>query len=255
MEIRQTWEPDAAEREAILSLVNICNTFDSIHQSYPFEEGTRHFLLYGNSGELYSVLALFFSAADLCECTAFTLPGKRRRGYFSQLFDASLTFLEDKETEEGAGYDLLFVVSPGCGDTVQVLNALLAEYDYSEYIMERNLTAGDCSPSGLTLDFPEAGQTTGQTTRQITATFGGTKAASCRIEISQACAFLYEVEVTEKLRNQGIGTRFLLELFTRLRETGIRSVRLQVTSTNLAAMALYKKTGFRIIETLSYYLY
>ena len=36
---------------------------------------------------------------------------------------------------------------------------------------------------------------------------------------------------------------------------GIRTLTLQVSGQNLGALALYKKTGFRIRDTLSYYLY
>jgi ribosomal protein S18 acetylase RimI-like enzyme len=47
----------------------------------------------------------------------------------------------------------------------------------------------------------------------------------------------------------------LEKLFALLAAAGIKKVILQVSGDNAAALALYKKTGFRITETLSYYLY
>ena len=38
-------------------------------------------------------------------------------------------------------------------------------------------------------------------------------------------------------------------------DLGLNSLTLQVSGKNLPALGLYEKTGFRIAETLSYYLY
>ena len=66
---------------------------------------------------------------------------------------------------------------------------------------------------------------------------------------------LHQVEILPNLRNHGYGTVMICCLLDYLAETPIRKVSLQVSGENFPAMALYKKTGFQIAETLSYYLY
>ena len=247
MELSQTWELSHAQKAQVHSLVTICNTHDSIHLGYPLEEDTKHFLLYDNSGRLVSALGLFFSGPDCCECTAFTRPDCRKKGYFSLLLDAALAFLNELEAAGQEEYDLLFPVTPDCKAALGMLKALQAEYVYSEYIMERALGSERNPDSGLTLRFQENGL--------CAAYLDGRPVGSCRIDRQASSVFLYEVEILEPLRGQGLGTRLMESLFYQLSQTGAGLLRLQVSSANQAAMALYKKTGFRICETLSYYLY
>lgn len=65
--------------------------------------------------------------------------------------------------------------------------------------------------------------------------------------------YLYEVEVDEKKRNQGIATGCLTELFKKLAAEGAVTVYLQVGSYNEPALHLYEKLGFKITEELCYY--
>lgn len=246
MKTKQTWTLNEEEKNQIHYLETICSSHDSIKLSYPLEDGTCHFLLFDDDGSVLSALSLFFSWEDCCECTAFTLPQKRGQGCFTRLFDLALSFLEEKEEKEHAGYDLLFVVSPGCQDTMNVLDALGAEYDYSEYIMELKLEKS-APDSLIQIELQKNGLCIGLLNQQVIG--------SCRLDYGNKSACLYEMEIKEAFRNQGFGTGFLHTLFSCLIEKGIHTLRLQVTSTNEAAMALYKKTGFHICETLSYYLY
>ncbi|MBT9779145.1 GNAT family N-acetyltransferase [Clostridium sp. MCC353] len=247
MKTKQTWTLSEEEKIQIRSVVTSCCGHDSTRLSYPLEEGARHFLLFDDDGSLISALSLFFSWEDCCECTAFTLPEKRGQGCFSQLFDLALSWLEEKEEKEDAGYDLLFVTSPGCRETMNVLNAIGAEYDYSEYMMERAIKKETEPEDPIHLEFQEDGLCLGLLNHQLIG--------SCRLDYGCGSACLYEMEIKEPFRNQGLGTRFLWSLFPRLMENGILILRLQVTSANKAALSLYKKTGFHICETLSYYLY
>lgn len=75
--------------------------------------------------------------------------------------------------------------------------------------------------------------------------------------------YLYEVEVDEAVRNQGIATACLKELFVTLsretagnQDTGRKQVKilLQVGSYNEPAVHLYEKLGFEIYEELCYYV-
>ena len=61
--------------------------------------------------------------------------------------------------------------------------------------------------------------------------------------------------VRPALRRRGIGSRALSHVLAFLAREGVRLVFLHVSGNNLPAVSLYKKAGFRIAETLSYYLY
>ena len=76
--------------------------------------------------------------------------------------------------------------------------------------------------------------------------------------------YLYGFEVEESCRGKGYGTKFLSTVLARLLNgsagaaadnTAPRPVLLQVSGGNAPALTLYKKTGFRITETLCCYLY
>ena len=59
-------------------------------------------------------------------------------------------------------------------------------------------------------------------------------------------AYLFDIEVREDLRGQGLGRRALELAEAKLRELGARSVGLNVFGYNHAARALYEKMGYQI---------
>lgn len=65
--------------------------------------------------------------------------------------------------------------------------------------------------------------------------------------------YLYEVEVSQEHRNQGIATACLAELVQVLSKEIPVTLYLQVGSYNEPAVHLYKKMGFEIAEELCYY--
>ena len=67
--------------------------------------------------------------------------------------------------------------------------------------------------------------------------------------------YLYGFEIREGQRGQGLGTSLLIKVLSFLAEREPLPVTLQVSGSNGPALSLYKKTGFRITETLSRYLY
>ncbi len=96
---------------------------------------------------------------------------------------------------------------------------------------------------------------------ELTVSFQGTEGmascphVSCLLSAHGSSVYLYQLLTEEAFRGQGRALAFLHHLFPRLKALGFSSVRLQVSGENLPAMALYKKTGFHITETLSFYLY
>lgn len=254
MHIINTHTLTIEQKKQIDELVLACCRNDGIRLSYPLdlsEKDGEHFLLKGPDQKLLGILGIVFYDSDTAECSAFVHPHYRRQGYFSRLLDRALTACGET--------DLLFPVSEACSDTMAVLRSIGAELDYREHQMELLITPEsipDCTASALTLK-PSA--ITGEDTLwQLTHSPApdAPPMGACRtFLVSEGCVCLHQVEILPQLRGKGCGTAMLRLLLPRLSRQGIRRVILQVTDHNAPAMALYKKTGFRITETLSYYLY
>lgn len=250
------------QSEEIKSLTACGCKPDSHSFSYPCsEEGCHHYLLYRSAADhsgspsLVSVLAVI-PFSEEAECIAFTRPDCRVQGYFSALFKQALKDFED--------FDILFPVTETCPDTLAALNALGAEPDMTELQMELDLSTVLPSHPSLfsnTCLLSEADPTASFC--QWTLCSGDTNATapllhlgSCQTSpVSSCCLCLHHVEILPKFRGQGYGTALLVHLISALKQQGILRLILQVSGDNQAALALYKKQGFRTTETLTYYLY
>lgn len=242
------------QKESIQQLVSACCLHDGISLSYPTDldtEGCEHYLLTAPDQTLLGALCLIFFDDNTAECSAFVHPRHRRQGCFSRLFDLALDSCEES--------DILFPVSERCPDTIAVLRALSAEFDYREHQMELSLTpeAVSGSHAALPLVMDAAAHQEDTLWSFLYPGVPGTPTVgSCRtLPVSETCVCLHHVKVLPQFRGLGYGTSMLQLLLPRLYQQGIHKVILQVTDDNAPAMALYKKTGFRITETLSYYLY
>ena len=272
------------QRQDIRLLVELCCRHDNIRLSYPVDEesgedineengsgimhfpGPRHWLCYGEDGVLKSALALVYYQDSLVECSAFTHPDFRRQGLFSRLLGCAVDTTETVDC--GGDCDILFTVSGHCPDTAAVLQALDAELASEEYQMELELAEGmygdmilAAAPSCLLRnacpdpDLDGSADTVWELSR-IADDGSSALLGSCRtFMVSDACVCLHHVEIRPQYRGQGFGYALICRLMPLLFKEGVRRVILQVSGSNKAALALYKKTGFRITETLSLYLY
>lgn len=263
MNIIKTSTPSKDQLAALDGLAQSCCAHDQIRLSYPTEDcgdGCRHYLLYTEEGALAAALALIFLDDGFAECSAFTHPDFRRRGFFRCLLHAA--------TEEYEDCDILFAVLESCADTMAVLAALGAEPESREYQMELELEPegtleNETYPGRPHLHISQApaplsgeDATASPTTSWLLYEEEKTAVGQCLITpVSPSCACLHHLEITAALRCQGYGSAFLSLLLPRLAASGFRKIILQVSGDNPAALALYKKTGFRLTETLSYYCY
>lgn len=257
--VADTRQLSESQIDEVQHLAGLCCRHDRISLSYPAAEsgGARHWLVYDESGMLIAALGLVYYDDTLAECTPFTHPAFRRRGLFSRLLKLALENCED--------CDILFPVSGNCPDTAAVLEALGAEPASREYQMETELAgaaaekAGACTDaeSRFFLDTAKHSEDLEQTVWRLFLTASpDVPWGTCRTSlIADSCVCLHHVEILPQFRRQGCGTALMKLLFSALQEKSIRRVILQVSGDNEAALALYKKTGFRITETLSYYLY
>lgn len=265
----------------VQQLVMLCCRHDQISLSYPVtgavgEEASRHWLIYEDSGMLIAILGLVYYEDALAECTAFTHPAFRCQGLFEELLDLALEYCEER--------DILFPVSGSCPDTSAALQALSAELDFQEFQMEIELTASLAEntlphqgsdfhftlkknipePSLPDISAPDLSENPEHADLDTWLLFSDaapdmpckTACGTCQTSpVSDSCVCLHHVEILPQFRRQGCGTALIQMLLSSLYQNGIRRVILQVSGDNTAALALYKKTGFRITETLSYYLY
>ncbi len=222
------------------------------------EEADHYWLLEEKKSGILSFLAAYRMDEDVWECCAFTLPEYRRRGYFSVLLE---TACSEEALEE---CDLYFAADHRCPAALKTLTALGAEPAWEEYMMELAVdrAAADPAPSQhpypLTLtDIPSFRKDIRETitVQAFLPSESDHPAGVCCLDLKGPEVYLYSLEIRKQLRGRGLGTAFLTALFPLLARKGYRTLSLQVSGENSAAMALYKKTGFRIRETLSYYLY
>ena len=82
----------------------------------------------------------------------------------------------------------------------------------------------------------------------------GMLVGTCAVLTMDKELYLYAFQIREDFRGKGYGKEFLLGMLRLLSDMGTRVV-IQVSGQNYIARNLYKKTGFRTTESLSYYLY
>lgn len=251
--------------ESVRRLSDCCHIHDGISLSYPLlsEEGASdHYMILDSQGMVLSALALVPFDSSTMECSAFTHPSHRRKGFFSRLLTLALKTLN----ERGIDSDILFPVSGHCRDTLAALDALGAEFSGREYVMEQvlssislkeyrseNLRFRILPPNHILAPNAFWSFVPDDIDRHSSCPV---PAGSCLTSpVSPSCLCLHHVEIVPSLRGQGLGTRMVNLLLSHLVHEGITRVVLQVSGDNLPALSLYKKTGFRITETLSYYLY
>lgn len=241
-------------------LTAVCHHHDQNDLSYPLEEtDITHFLAYLPDGTLAACLALISYEENLAECCAFTHPDFRNQGIFSQLLEEGLSHIPDS--------DLLFAVSESCQDTVKTLEALGAEKESEELMMECDLASSSCIPVtqtgtsfGNTLHSGFARSDSFSLKQNSGSEFclykGDFLLGTAFAEpVSEGTVCLHHVEILPKYRHQGFGTVFFTLLLPALASQGFQTAILQVAGDNMPAIALYKKTGFSVTKTLSYYFY
>lgn len=253
MNLIRTNAPDALQTANLSFLQDTCNKLDHISITFPLEEDCICYLLYENDC-LLSALITFFRDCETMECYACTLPTHRRNGHFTQLLDELVNDYPDIE--------LVFPVYDNCPDTANTLKALEATFWYQEHFMELTITR--LKKSGFLKEDVDLNTITITSKRddlnnQICYQFTKDQMliGTCYLEIQKDCAYFYGFEISEPVRGQGLGGECLslfLTHYVSMPENKER-IYLQVSGQNLPAMTLYKKAGFIIQESLSYYLY
>lgn len=239
-----------SQEACLKQLVSLCVKKDSLTLSCPLDAGL--FWLAFSGEQLVSCLAAYELKEDVWECCGFTHPEFRHQGFFSGLLDEACK--SGGALEEA---DLYFAVDGHCPEALQVLAHLEAEHAYDEFMMEYTLkpvkeTAFPSFPDfSLSIEKAVSEGNAGQ----AHGFFQGLPAGSCFLAPQKSRIYLYGLEILQHLRGQGLGSRFMQLLIPELGNMGFHTLKLQVSGENTAALSLYKKTGFCITQTLSYFLY
>lgn len=258
MEIIQTKTLSKEQKTEILALMKKLKNAQGLTLSFPFEDASSFYLLYQStqlSKELVSVLSLVLpeeSDSDFpAECAAFTAPDHQKRRYFSTLFQAA--------EEEFDDYDLLFYIDNTNEGALKALESIEAEWDFNECRMDYSLSSTPIPKLSKVPTLVFKAETSAETGDLLMTVFDGTgqetKIGTAHASLSGHHACLYSFEILEEYRHLGYGSEAMLLFLDFLQNTGAETVFLHVSGENEVALHLYEKTGFRITETLSCYLY
>lgn len=125
----------------VRTLLDACRDYEPITLTPPmtadscFQPGLPCFYLLYENNELVSFLSLFLPDPYYGEAMGFTHPMARQRGYFKQLWNEALIKLDDYIED----MELLFVIDGNSADALAALDAMEGEYQYSEYILEKEM--------------------------------------------------------------------------------------------------------------------
>jgi len=240
-------ELNLSQKKQIQSILDASAELEPVTISFPMDDADLY-ALYEIDGHLRSAAAFTKEDEETFECCAFTAPDYRRQGLFAELLDSVMDELPEDTR-------FLFYTDHNSKDALLTLSAYKAECIMEEHMMELDaanisslsITATDSSDHSLTMDeqFPDD-----------TRTFVyHNSVGTVNISVFSSYYYLYGFEIQENHRGKGLGTQLLYHVLRDLYEKKPMPVRLQVSGDNLPALHLYKKTGFRITETLSCYLY
>lgn len=283
MNIIRTGQLTSHQEKDVKALETACCLSDQTALSFPMEAGCLSFLLY--DGEtLLSAFSAYFQNNGAWECTAFTLPAFRRKGCFSRLLNRFL--------EEAGEHELIFPADASCTAVRLTFEAIGAELLYRELMMERTLpmweteeeeteeTSGrrqnDVTVKNKVTEYAKEHVSIKKGRRTVfhpalapqqedtlySVETDGRITGSFHLIFRKRCIYLYGLEISKPLQNKGFGTEAMEALIKGL--SGLRfmqqeelpdSISLQVTETNKPALALYRKMGFRMADSLSYYIY
>lgn len=255
MKIIKTHTLTEQHKADIQKLTKACQKKWNMSLSFPYEEGTSFYLLYETV--LVSVLALITpdaaaekNAADefvTAECIAFTLPCEQKKGYFSALLEAAEEEIQD--------INLLFTTDESNEGALKTLRALDAGLDCRDFKMELSLSSADeFDPTPRLSIISQRDETKASLTFRLKSS-PRTEIGRAQAAFFQNSACLYSFEIDEEYRNQGFGKEALLLILDYIKLQSCPLLFLHVSDDNIPALRLYEKTGFRVTETLSYYLY
>lgn len=257
-----------ARKQQLDRLAECCRENEPISLHIP-EDGTHYLFTCNDENIPVSCMIVCEAQEDLWECYAFTHPDYRRRGLFARLLKAVCQMAEERELKlTSSPVDIVFLTDEKSPSALAVIKALSMNFWYSEYqmnwkkpdsffyfpvpdiVLKKKTICEEEEEAWIYLAFSASKcLKTGTACQTDSSPLG-----SCKIlPYDDSRFYLYHLEIKEEHRRKGWGEKLLNAVLGELPQNS--SVTLQVSSDNLPAVNLYKKTGFQIREILSYFLY
>ncbi|MDP4126167.1 MAG: GNAT family N-acetyltransferase [Bacillota bacterium] len=269
----------------VFKLERICNEYDNLQgsmfldPSLNFDQGIKTvFLLYEHC-ELISMLSMFIPTQLEAEITGYTLPKYRGNGYFKALLTKAVDELRKFHIAE-----LLFVCETQSKAGKEVIKALKANYEHTEYFMRLDLgryknrnvsTSGErllLMRSGLddlemvietsvrAFDEPYEDAKSrienclrSGTREQYLALLNGERIGLAATNYDDEVGSIFGFGIVPEHRGKGYGEELLNLIVNCLKQGGKTEITLDVNSENEQALGLYKKLGFRVEVAYEYY--
>ncbi|MDD6197289.1 MAG: GNAT family N-acetyltransferase [[Clostridium] aminophilum] len=259
LKTRAEFSASRKELIALEWLCQICHTEDPDMLPWPKEVPECLFFFGSENDEIIAALGLYRLDPDSCEIKMMTSPEHRRRGLFSAMIDELYSHPEYNDT------NFFFCVRPDDRITRLAVESLNPEKLADSFRMDLNLPAPqkfmsvptdyEVPPLFMTVSREEPSQLFYQFA--LNGPVIVPDAAFCRADLTPqgtgACFFNFEVR--PKLRGKHLGETALRMVLRDLASRHVDHLWLHVEEDAEAAVNLYKKTGFRVTETLSMYLF
>lgn len=250
-----------------------------------YPDMTSLFLLYEQE-ELVSFLSMFVPTGEEAEISACTLPGHRRKDYFSLLLDEA-----GREAAEYGIRSLLFVCEAQSRDGKSALQALRAEYRFTEYALKyRGPAEGAESPRIPRIRLREAEREDLEAVIAMTQAIFNDSPDDARsmtlkafeskdrvqyiamlreqsveqsdeqpvgmasVFIEDGEAWIFGLGILPGYQGKGLGGEMLDQLIARTKSRGIENISIEVDSTNESAFHLYTKHGFETETAFEYHV-
>nr|WP_319489957.1 GNAT family N-acetyltransferase [uncultured Caproiciproducens sp.] len=269
---------NAEQTNQIRDLEKICQEYDGLKRlvflsnEINFDQKIDCFYLLYEEDRLIAFLSLFIPLAEEAEVSAYTLPECRERGYFTLLFMKAA-----EELKKYKIYKILFVHEPSCTDAKRVLEAVHANYAYSEYLLTFDRAGYQKCGGALTLklseseDIPDVAALDSQlfgndygesvsivtksvnspTIKAYSALLGSERIGLCNANMEGGNVSIFGVGISPAYQGKGYGREMLNRLLEQLmHESG--EISLEVSSSNGIAYHLYITSGFQIKTQFDY---
>jgi len=271
---------DASELAEIKQLAELCNQHEGLDlklnwstlRSRPVDT-VNDFLFYAD-GQLVGFLPLFSFNAQEGEISGMVHPAYRRRGIFTQLFEAA----RQESVSRGLS-TLLLIVEQASPAGQAFAKGLSTTYDHSEYKM----VLGEPQLSAVlserllfrvarSADLPLLSRITAQAfampddainyTDQLlgqpnqyyyVGEIDGVVIGKIDVFLTDEAALILGFVVVPELRGQGYGRQILTHTVQELVNMGRQNVWLEVLTENRRALSLYQSCGFNETGSYDYY--
>jgi ribosomal protein S18 acetylase RimI-like enzyme len=232
------------------------------------------FLLYEDR-QLISILSMLIPTQQEAEISAYTLPDYRRNGYFKALLAKAIEELRRFNIRK-----FLLVCERQSISGQEVMVALKAEYEHAEYSLRLNKTKYaaknayrlslirprfedldkviDASMKTFADSYDEAKSLVencfeSESREQYLAVLNNEIIGLGSVNRQSDAASIFGFGIVPEYRGKGYGEELLHLMIDHLWRMGITDIMLDVSSENIQALKLYKKSGFQTEGVYEYY--